>query len=271
MAVSKSWFGTLNNYSEEEWEDMCTLRGVTKGIVGKEVGESGTPHLQIWLTFKTAKRLAGLKKINSRAHWEVTKADRAAEKYCKKEGQYFEYNNTEQGKRSDLISAIEALEQGGIMKVVDEHPDKYVKYYRGLERLEQMRLSKKINTFTKTSVVVIIGAAGTGKTRMCYEKHPELYRVPAPQGDSVWFDGYTGQKAILLDDFKGWIKYTILLQWLDGYALQVPIKGGFVWRQWDTVYITSNYEPERWYPGVEDLSALRRRFECVIRMGDTLE
>ena len=53
---------------------------------------------------------------------------------------------------------------------------------------------------------------------------PNLYNVPEPNNGSLWFDGYRGQKTILLDDFYGWIKYHTLLQITDGYPYQAPTK-----------------------------------------------
>lgn len=111
----------------------------------------------------------------------------------------------------------------------------------------------------RVQVNVFIGPPGSGKTHEAYFQAPTLYRLPPPQHASspVWFDGYTTQEAILIDDFDGWIPYRTLLQWLDIYPLLLPIKGGFVVANYSKVFITSNTEMNMWFGG--DITALERR------------
>lgn len=46
-----------------------------------------------------------------------------------------------QGKRNDLADAIEALKDGGIKRVAQEHPVAFVKFHRGLHALEAALVS----------------------------------------------------------------------------------------------------------------------------------
>ena len=118
-------------------------------------------------------------------------------------------------------------------------------------------------------VEVIIGTPGSGKTRSVYDKEPEVYTVPIQQSNSVWFDGYQGQEAVLFDDFYGGIKYSNMLQLLDRYPIQVPIKGGYVnWRP-KRIYITSNKDIETWYGS--DIPALKRRINQIHYQGSISE
>jgi hypothetical protein len=78
----------------------------------------------------------------------------------------------------------------------------------------------------------------------------------------VWWDGYCGQDAVLIDDFDGWVPFRTFLQWLDVYPLTLPIKGGFVVANFSRVFITSNLDPTVWFPGV-DYAPLLRRFSEV--------
>jgi len=115
MAVrNKRWCFTLNNYSDVEETHVSTLLGnqssVAYGVVGKEVGASGTPHLQGFvvfthgISFATARR-----RISVRAHLEVAQASaEAAANYCKKDGDFQEFGTLpQQGRRSDLEAVIE--------------------------------------------------------------------------------------------------------------------------------------------------------------------
>ncbi len=250
----KSWVYTINNYTEEDIEKLKLLT-TNKHRCCKEVGESGTPHLQGAITFKRSYKLKQLKKIFETAHWEIALC-KDAENYCIKGDIIINENNTKQGKRSDLAEACETLKEG-LLPVTENHPTIYVKYHKGLQSLRDI-LSKKDKEFTKINVIVYQGKPGCGKTRKAYEIDNDLYNVPEPINGSLWFDGYDQEKTILLDDFYGWIKYHTLLQLLDGYPIKLPIKGGFTYKKWNTVIITSNKKPKEWY-NRDEWEALKRR------------
>jgi len=78
---------TLNNYSETEYLESQKLSDLM--IIGKEVGEHGTPHLQGYCEFKNQKTLEQIKKYIPRAHIEKAKGKRDENiVYCSK-GQNF--------------------------------------------------------------------------------------------------------------------------------------------------------------------------------------
>ena len=76
-------------------------------------------------------------------------------------------------------------------------------------------------------IYYIEGPTGIGKTYGIFERFPDAYR-PIVSGDKVWFDGYDGQETLLLDELRGNIKMSMLLQLLDPYPLKVEVKGGTV-------------------------------------------
>lgn len=91
ISCAKNWCFTLNNYTEDELSSISSIvPGIcTKAIVGKEVGESGTPHLQGFCAFKIKCRPMshGLPK---RMHWEKCKGSSAQnEAYCEKDGDVY--------------------------------------------------------------------------------------------------------------------------------------------------------------------------------------
>lgn len=87
----KKWCLTLNNYSDDEYNSISKLCFENEGIIGKEIGESGTEHLQGFIKFKKPVRLTALKKINSRIHWEKTKGtDKQNFLYCSKDNNYIQ-------------------------------------------------------------------------------------------------------------------------------------------------------------------------------------
>lgn len=256
--ASKTWVYTINNYTNQHLEQFKAFT-VKRHRCALE--DEGTPHMQGSITFTRAYRLPQLKKLCKEAHWEIAKcAD--SENYCTKGEIVIDINTSKQGSRTDLQQTIATLkESNSIRTVARDHPETFVKYHKGLVALRK-ELQPRLEEFTPTTVQVYIGKPGTGKTRRAYEQDPKLYLVPEPVNGILWFDGYEGQEAILFDDFYGWVKYHTLLNLLDGYPMQLPIKGSHVYRNWTRVYITSNAHPREWYQRPE-WSALKRRINNI--------
>jgi len=244
------------SYAEKEPRYMCW---------SQEVGEEGTPHLQGYVAWDNPRSLSKFKAaISDRLHYEPHTNGTAQQNrnYClgmvEKKG--FTQNPTfeevgelpSQGERTDWSSARQQLQNGTSIVTVIESQPQLLPAIRSLERFQTLAISKP--THRDVKVICLIGESGTGKTREAYAIDPNLYSKPEGQ----WFDGYTGQKTLLLDDYYGDIPYSQLLKVLDRYPLQVPTKGSFIYAQWDLVIITSNRHPRLWYPqGFTD--ALERR------------
>lgn len=92
----KHWVFTLNNYTTGD-EGGLWLPSYDYAVLGKEVGDSGTPHIQGYVVFKKKYRLSQLKKHSpqaGRCHWEpqsVYSTPEQAADYCKKDGAYVEF------------------------------------------------------------------------------------------------------------------------------------------------------------------------------------
>ena len=239
---------TINNYVEETFASMRQLAEISSYLIyGKEVGESKTPHLQGYCELRKRTRFNRVKSFIPTAHIEPRKGTAVqARDYCAKDGDFKEHGElSKSGKRTDIENLYYMASQGkSDIEIGSEYPRAYVRFYKAVDRV-RFNYARLDNKFAPVKVLVFCGAAGTGKTRKAYAYDPDLYRLS--QGDTIWWDGYQGQKTILIDDFYGWIKYGSLLQLLDGYKYQLPIKGAFTWKQWNTVIITSNVHPEEWY------------------------
>jgi len=104
---ARGWTITLNNYNEEEWNminENAQLHS-EKFIFGKEVGKSGTPHIQGYVYFKNPKDMKSVKKVldNQRLHLEVAKGNTKQNMdYCSKDGDYVSSNmEIEKPKKSE--------------------------------------------------------------------------------------------------------------------------------------------------------------------------
>lgn len=93
---AKHWCMTVNNYTEDDEQrltDFFSGDQCQYGIMGKETGEAGTPHLQCFFSLKVRHNLTWLKNhVHATAHFEVARGTpQQASEYCKKEDDYEEF------------------------------------------------------------------------------------------------------------------------------------------------------------------------------------
>lgn len=231
-------------------------------------------HLQGYVEYTAPMRVGGVKGHfgGPRLHLECRRGSRdQAIAYCRKSDSQLDgpwtigdLGTLNPGKRNDLRDASDSIFSGSsILDLANERSDLVVRYHRGFQYLMSIRDRQSAMEFRQVSVLVYCGDAGTGKTRAAYDSfRGDIFGLD--QGERLWFDGYSNESCLLLDDFYGWIKYGTLLKILDGYPYRADIKGGFTWGQWTTVIITSNKIPSQWYhDGLT--AALRRRITRVER------
>ena len=87
ISPSKRWQFVLNNYTKEEVSSIVPIleRESKIFVVGDEVGENGTPHLQVYIEFNKKVRPMSLFE-NNRIHWEKCRGNRDSNiAYCSKE------------------------------------------------------------------------------------------------------------------------------------------------------------------------------------------
>lgn len=254
---------TLNNYTETEYSSIIDRKDdVAYMVVGKEIGESGTPHLQMYVEFKAnnGKTMSAVKKFfkTDRLHIEERRGTPVqASEYCKKEEDYVEFGEiAQQGQRTDWKMAFEMIRDGMSIQDVIAIQPQLLPCIRALERMRQIAKCDPIERDVK--VIIAYGDAGAGKSKFFWDMDQDLFSKP----NGEWWDGYCGEDSVLLDDFYGGIMYSEFLKVLDRYKLRVPVKGGFVGARWKNVFITSNEEPSKWYKHGMTPALKRRINEC---------
>lgn len=85
-----------------------------------------------------------------------------------------------------------------------------------------------------------------------------------------WFDGFDGQEAAVIDDFRGdFCTFHFLLRLLDRYPLKVAIKGGFMEWTPSRIFITSPHHPRDVYNKTdEEIKQLTRRITQITHFTD---
>ncbi len=234
--------------------------------------ESKRQHWQGYIEFFNGVRVGQVKAVLGECHLEPRKGSRdEARDYCRKAesavaGSFREFglwreDVSHKRKLCDMLKSDMTLDA-----LIDYSPIDYVRYHRGLEKLYQRRIKKAARVFRSIKVVVLVGKTGSGKTRRA-TMGDDWFIIPC--SNQIWFDGYDGEKTLIIDDFYGNIKYALFLRVLDGHAIQLPVKGSFIWGRWTKVIITSNVYPEKWYK-MGFTEALQRRITDIITM-DGLE
>lgn len=125
VSPAKKWCFTLNNYTMEEYSSIRYLlsQNCDYGIIGKEIGENGTPHLQGYLRFVTKQRPMAMFQ-NKRIHWECAKGTHNQNiKYCSKDGEAWIYDAV--AEQMQLVNYEDMyIWQRDIIDMCKEVPDK---------------------------------------------------------------------------------------------------------------------------------------------------
>lgn len=243
-------------------------------------GDSGLLHLQAYIEFDRPVRFAHVKRLLSDPAAHLTPADGSAEQnhdYCGKEETREEgpfslgVPGGKQGKRSDIDRIQTLLQEGADNRTL------WLEEFKGMVRIfkavDRYRQETRVpSPFSSVTVNVYWGDTGLGKTRRAVSEADGRAHgyckvdVPDKIGCAKWFDGYTGQGTIIIDDFHGEYAVNFLKRLLDGYDMLLPVKGCFVPRACTHIVITSNHPPDRWYPEIpiEDFEAIKRRFTSVV-------
>lgn len=295
---NRRWVFTSFHVLDETITDLKqTFEKYAKfAVFQKEEGDKKNhPHLQGYVEWVnpyaigTVKRRLGFNDI----HVEVARGDKQKNiDYCTKvEGRLggpwmIGDARITQGYRTDLVEFKQDIEKMARKRkedwteIVDKHLGNMVRYHTFGRWYYSECIRKEMSSMSwrQKRVVVIIGSAGKGKTRVVREtcekfKH-DLYAIPCGSGyGKLWFNAYVGQKCCLIDDYRGEIGISLFLRLLDGWPEMVETKGGFtIWNP-KTVFITSNCEPHQWYPldWIQSGPALMRRISEIIHLEEEAE
>lgn len=262
---SRSWCWTLNNWTEDDLQKIKDI-GATYTIYGKEVGNSGTPHLQGFSYFPHTRSLTTLKKqapVFTRAHLEIRLGTlRQAIDYCKKDGDYTEIGecpNMREPAGNEWSECIRLAESGEMNMLKEEYPRHYLQHFKTLMSIRAFN-NKPIDGPLEHEWWY--GTTGTGKSKKAWEDYPDHYSKAV----NKWWDGYYGQDVVVIEEWEPKNEMTAakLKIWADRYPFPAEIKGGTLQRVRPTkIIVTSNYTIDECFPNPQDSLPLKRRFKVV--------
>ena len=230
----------------------------------KEEGESGYRHWQLIAYFGTKTTVTRVREVfGGRAHVEPSRSA-AAIAYVWKEDTRIEGTQFELGEKPVRRNSKEDWDQiwelakAGDFNTIPKNI--LVPHYRSIRTIA--------SDFGRTiamdrSCVLYWGRTGTGKSHRAWQEAGMDAYSKDPR--TKFWDGYRGEKHVVIDEFRGSIDIAHLLRWLDKYPVRVEIKGSSTPLLCERIWITSNIPIERWYESVDEetLAALRRRLNIT--------
>lgn len=297
--ASRSWFCVFNNPVENgfdgEPQKICDDI-VELWVSGSDtrscaciycISADGLHHCHVVLEDNKVMRFSSVKKLFPSMHIEPTKGNKKqAEDYINKVGAWEEKGETiiaksiygelkgRQGKRSDLDNISELLEAGLTPREIMAQDFKYRRYssmIRGAyfqNRIDNTPLKREVNVYWH------VGESGSGKTyeylNLC-AKYGEDNVYMLNDYDKGGFDNYCGEKILCMDEFRGQLKYSILMNYLDGYKIQVPCRYSNSYALWEEIHIFTVVPPELVYEkmvsehqNIDTYEQLKRRINYVV-------
>lgn len=274
-SIAKYWLFTINNYTDEERQGVIEkLRDCSQYfILGLEVGEAGTPHIQGYCILKKRHSLAQVKaRISERAHFEIARGTSSANRtYCSKEGNFIEEgeigderhrSNSTGHTRADVAREFRMqIERGrlGIRAFADTYPDQWM--FNGSNLCRNALLLADPIERPNISVEWIWGKPGVGKSLSAHSRLDGAY-IKEPR--TKWWNGYLLERRVIIDDFgPGGIDINHLLRWFDRYKCHVEVKGGMVALYADTFIVTSNFHPRVLF--TDNLGVINPQYDALER------
>lgn len=241
--ASRYWVFTINN----PLQHLVLSDGVQFCVYQYERGDSGTEHFQGYIEFKDKCRRPTASRELGDVAWCATRRGTQLEAICyaTKVGRLagpwkFGAPTAEgQGGRTDYNDVAQRVYDGAtFQEIAQEAPGLFGRTYKFLCNIVLFRQSP---VWRIVRCIWLVGPSGSGKTSTPSDAfgHAQVYSLAS--ATATWFDGYSAQRCLLLDEYSRQIERKMELNIMDGHPQLLPIKCGHTPALWDTVVATSNF------------------------------
>lgn len=248
-----------------EWKPPTELPADMSWIKGQaEIGEGGYEHWQVLVAYKQKKTLAQCKSNFTRgSHCELSRSEAAGQYVWKEDtavqGTRFEFGAKpfRRAERTDWQEIWDLAIVGNLERIP---PSVRIHHYGNLLRIRGDHVKP---VAMERTCYVYWGPTGTGKSRRAWDEAGMEAYCKDPR--TKFWCGYSSEKFVVIDEFRGGIDVTHILRWLDRYPVRVEIKGAAVCLCAETIWITSNVDPKNWWPDIDDATylAFKRRVKVT--------
>jgi len=255
-------------------------------VVGHELHEDGSDHLHalMQLEKKMDSRNPSFfdledededgNALNYHGNYQSARDCADVDTYVKKGGDFVthgEFLGNTQSEIQKRAAQNKMLLTTSLPKLVDEGQVSLYSY----QQIRQAKLLYSLDTmevpdYMPKECIWIYGKTGIGKSRFVRDNHPGQFHMKM---QNKWWDGYTGQSIVLLDDFdlQGQCLGHHLKIWADCYSFNAEVKGSIIKPSYTHFYITSQYLPKDiWCSGPDESKwdyelkeAIERRFKIM--------
>lgn len=296
---SRKWLLTINNPSEHGLTHdsikiaLSKIKNLDYWCMCDEIGGNTKcyhTHLYFYRK-KSPMKFSFVKNLFPAAHFDYPLGTAEQNRdYIRKEGKYKDSEKSltnlkdtfeefgecpveRQGQRNDLNFLYDCIKDGlSNFEILELNPS----YMMRLDKVEYCRQilhnESFKNVFRELTVEYRFGKTGRGKTRDIMDQYgyENVYRVT----DYIHpFDAYKGQDIVVFEEFRSSLKISDMLNYLDGYPLDLPCRYNNKVACYTKVFINSNFSLEEQYKDIqkeytETWLAFLRRITCVKEYGD---
>lgn len=256
---------TCTAYSEDHPTIDCMFQ-----VWGKEVcPTTQRVHWQGYIYFANPRVERAVRRLLAPHHVEIARGTvQQNVDYCTKDGNATTIGDQpSQGARTDLKALRDKIMNGtSVEELLCDDPYLFHTYGRTLLALEDVYAAKLRRT-QMTQGTWIHGPTGVGKSHRAWQIAGDrsVYEwVP----DNGWWDGYTGQDVVIMNEFRGQVPYNELLSLVDKWPYSVRRRNRKPRAFTSTlVIITCSMPPDECYHHLaetDSLAQLYRRFDVEL-------
>jgi hypothetical protein len=290
---SRKWQITINNPIEKGYTHdsiksiLSTMKSIIYWCISDEIGENETYHTHIYLQGRSGIRFSTIRSHFDGGHYEMAKGTAQQNmEYVSKTGKWKDNKKSEtsvpgtfeewgeipierQGRRNDLDDLYSMIKDGySDYQILEIMPESILNLEK-LDRVRQViRYEQFKDTFRDIDVFYVYGNTATGKSRSIMEKYgySNVFRVTDYRHP---FDSYRGQDVVVFEEFRSSFYFSDMLNYLDGYPLELPCRYVNKYACYTKVYIVSNVPLSQQFletqvSSPESWAAFMRRIKLIL-------